>query len=62
VLTELPSGNEYEPPEQIEVLVELDVFARTVNIVVIALSHPAAFGICETYIPAVLTEPPSGKV
>jgi hypothetical protein len=48
VLTELPSGNEYEAPEQIDALVELDVFARMVSVVVIALSHPAAFGICET--------------
>jgi hypothetical protein len=45
VLTELPSGNKYEPPVQIDAEVELDVFARTVNVVVIALSQPAAFGI-----------------
>jgi hypothetical protein len=61
VLTELPSGNVYVAPEQIEAEVELDVFARTVNVVVIALSQPAAFGMCETYTPAVLTELPSGS-
>jgi hypothetical protein len=34
--------------ENLEALFELDVFASTVIVVVIALSQPAAFGMCET--------------
>ena len=41
---------------------ELDEFGITVNVVVITLSQPAAFGMCETYTPELLWEFPSGSV
>ena len=43
---EVPSGSVNEFPWQMEAEVKLDVFGMTVNVVVIALSQPAVFGIC----------------
>ena len=48
MLCEVPSGSVNEAPLQIDAEAELEEFVITVNVVVIALSHPAAFGICET--------------
>ena len=46
VVCALPPGGVYELPLQIEMFAVDDVFGITVRFVVIALSHPAAFGIC----------------
>ena len=51
-----------DDPWQIETLADEDEFGMTVNVVVIVLSHPAAFGICETYTPDVFCRLPSGNV
>ena len=62
VLTVTPSGSTYDAPGQIETFLVLAVPVNTVKIVVIVLSQPCAFEICEIYVPLVLRDAPSGKI
>ena len=57
-----PSGSVEFAPAQIEIFLDEEEFGMTVKFVVIVESHPAAFAICDTKVPAVETTTPSGSV